>query len=120
MTIAKQELSSSVRQALMHRARFAYPLEACGFIMNSADPDTEHFVFEVPNIARNPRHSWAIAPDYQRIAMINAEELLFGIWHTHPSGLEGPSATDLKYLLPGVRFFVATRNGVFEYGMEPA
>lgn len=118
MTIAKQQLAESTRQALMHRARYAYPLEVCGFIMNSADPDTEQFVLEVPNVARNPRHSWAIDANYQRMAMENASDLLFGVWHTHPCGPDGPSETDKRYIIPDLRFFVATRNGVFEYEME--
>lgn len=117
MTIAKAEITESVRQALMYRARYAYPLEACGFIMNSADPDTDQFVFEVPNIHKNPRHAWQMDPQYQLVAMAN-EENVFAIWHSHPSGPEGPSETDYKYMIPGLRFFVATRNGVFEYEMR--
>lgn len=116
MTIAKQSVSELVKKALMHRARSAYPLEVCGFIMNSADPDTEQFVMDVPNIAKRPEHSWQMDPDWQRVAMQD-EDNVFGIWHTHPHGPDGPSDTDLRYIIPGQRFFVATRNGVFEYGM---
>jgi proteasome lid subunit RPN8/RPN11 len=117
MTIAKAKLSEMARQALMHRARYAYPLEVCGFIMNSADPDTEQFIFDVPNVHRDPRHHWAMNPSWQLLAMRN-EENIFGVWHTHPSGPDGPSETDYRYMTPGLRFFVATRNGVFEYEMR--
>lgn len=117
MTIAKRELAESVREVLMRRARYAYPLEACGFIMISADVETDQFVFEVPNVSNNPRHAWRIGEDYQRVAIEN-EDNLFGVWHTHPSGPEGPSARDKKYMHPGLRFFVATSNGVYEYEME--
>lgn len=116
MTIAKHQLAEQAREALVKRARYAYPFEACGFIMNSADPDTDQFIFEVPNIAKDPRHSWQMDPDYQALVFTD-EENIFGIWHSHPEGPDGPSDTDMKYLIPEQRFFVATRNGVFEYEM---
>lgn len=116
MTIAKAQLSRLTVEALKYRARTAYPLEVCGFIMNSADPDTEQFVLDVPNISRNPRHSWRMAPEFQMVVMANEDDV-FGVWHSHPNGPDGPSETDKKYMLPGLRFFVATGNGVFEYEM---
>jgi len=117
MTIAKQELSEEVVTFLNRRVRQAYPLEICGFIMNSADPDCGMFVFEVPNISGNPRHFWRMSPNHQRIAMANEDDV-FAVWHTHPRGPDGPSQTDLKYTPPGLRCFVVTYNGIFEYGLE--
>lgn len=117
MTIAKAQLTERVQDALVKRARRADPLEVCGFIMNSADPDTEQFVFDVPNMAKDQRHSWQMDPAYQSVVMQD-EENMVGVWHSHPRGPDGPSARDLRYMLPKVRFFVATLNGVFEYGME--
>jgi proteasome lid subunit RPN8/RPN11 len=116
MTVARHDLSQQVRQALVKRARQAFPNEVCGFIMNSADPDTDQFVFDVPNVSKRPLNSWLMDPEYQTVAFQN-EENIFGIWHTHPSGLAGPSDTDLRYMIPGQRFFVATFDGVFEYEM---
>lgn len=117
MTIAKHGVAESIQLALMRRARYAFPFEVCGFIMNSADPDTDQFILQVPNIHRNPRHGWRMDENYQRVAM-TAEDEVFGVWHTHPSGPDGPSSTDKRYMIPGLRFFVATANGVFEYEME--
>jgi desampylase len=114
MTTVRASLSESVKQALVRRARHAYPHEQCGFIMNSADPDTEQFVFEVPNVSAAPRHYWRMDPEYQRLAMLD-EESVFGIYHTHPNGPDGPSTADIKYAPPNMRAFVATINGVFEY-----
>lgn len=117
MTIAKAQLIESVKEALVRRVRYAAPDEACGFIMNSADPDVIQFVKDVPNVSHNRRHYWRMDPTYQALAMANEDEL-FGVWHTHPRGPDGPSVTDLKYVPPGIRCFVATLNGVFEYEME--
>jgi proteasome lid subunit RPN8/RPN11 len=117
MTLAKHAMSEAVKQALMKRALRAHPREVCGFIMNSADPDTDQFVFDVPNVSKRPEHSWQMDPEWQAVAMQD-EEAIFGIWHTHPHGPDGPSDTDKKYMLPGMRFFVATENGVYEYEME--
>lgn len=117
MTIAKAQLSELVKDALVKRARKAAPLEVCGFIVNSADPDTEQFVFDVPNVAWDPKHSWQMDPDFQAVAMADEEDV-FGVWHSHPRGPDGPSTTDLRYLLPRIRFFVVTLSDVFEYGME--
>lgn len=117
MTIAKAQLAPGTYQALIKRAKYAYPFEACGFIMTSADPGVEQFVFAVPNVARDRRHSWKMDEDWQRLAFVD-EENIFGVWHSHPHGPDGPSETDKKYMIPGLRFFVATFNGVFEYGLE--
>lgn len=117
MTVAKHDISGATRTALMKRTKYAYPKEVCGFIMNSADPDTDQYVFEVPNIAKRPEHSWQMDPEYQRLVMLDQDNV-FGVWHSHPHGPDGPSETDLKYQIPGMRFFVATFNGVFEYGMR--
>lgn len=116
MTIAKHGLSTDVKEALVKRARHALPLEVCGFIMNSADTDTDQFVFDVPNVSKRPEHSWLMSPEYQSVAFAN-EDNIFGIWHSHPSGLEGPSETDMRYIIPDHRFFVVTITGVFEYEM---
>lgn len=116
MTIARHQLSEAMHIALVKRTKYAFPKEVCGFIMNSADPDTDQFVFEVPNVAKRPEHSWQMDPGYQALAFTD-EENIFGIWHSHPHGPDGPSETDLKYMIPGMRFFVATFNGVFEYEM---
>lgn len=117
MTVAKAQIGEMTVQALVKRARHAAPLEVCGFIMNSADPDTEQFIFDVPNIAPDPTHWWKMDVGYQALAMTNEDDV-FGVWHSHPRGPDGPSHTDMKYVLPLIRFFVVTFNGVFEYGME--
>jgi proteasome lid subunit RPN8/RPN11 len=117
MTIAKTALTEFAQKALVHRARYAFPREVCGFIMTSFVQDREQFIFEVPNVAKKPEHSWTMDPDWQALAMRD-QEAIFGIWHTHPHGPDGPSDTDYRYMIPGLRFFVATRNGVFEYEMR--
>lgn len=117
MTVARAQLGTFAEEALTRRARHAYPLEVCGFIMSSADPDTDHYLFEVPNIAKDPEHHWLMGEDYMRLAYTD-EENIFGVYHTHPNGPEGPSEVDLRYVPPDMRMFVATRNGVYEYGME--
>lgn len=114
MTTVNVPLVEEVRKTLMNRARYSYPMEACGFIMNSADPDTGQWVLDVPNVSKRPRHSFEMDHNYQLLAVSN-EDVIYGMWHTHPSGPDGPSDTDVKFAPPGLRCFVATRNGVFEY-----
>jgi proteasome lid subunit RPN8/RPN11 len=116
MTTIRVPLAESAQVALVKRAKLGYPNEVCGFIMNSADPGAEQFVFEVPNVHPRPEHHWRMDPGYQALAMQD-EDNIFGVFHTHPHGPDGPSETDLRYMIPGLRFFVATFNGVFEYEM---
>jgi proteasome lid subunit RPN8/RPN11 len=109
-----QPLSKELQNQLLHRARYQYPLEVCGFIMNSADPGSDMFLFDVPNVARNPRHNWRMDENWQRLAFFD-EDNIVGIWHTHPVGPPQPSERDLDYRPPGLRCFVATRDEVIEY-----
>lgn len=107
-------VSMATRLKLVDRVKLHYPNEACGFIMASADPDTRDFIFDVPNVAKRPEHQFQMDEGYLRLAYSD-ESNIVGMWHTHPNGPDGPSTTDLKFMPPGLRYFVVTLNGVFEY-----
>lgn len=114
MTAIHSGLSEAVEAALVKRAKYAYPLEICGFIVNGP---LEQFVYEVPNVAADRRHAFQMHPGYQLLAL-SEPGIVEAMWHSHPVGPDGPSETDIKFKPPGMRCFVVTSNGVFEYGTE--
>jgi proteasome lid subunit RPN8/RPN11 len=114
MTAVDSTLTEAVTYALIKRAQHAYPFEVCGFIVSGWGGQ---FVYEVPNVAPNRRHSFQMHPGYQMLAMTDQTNIV-GMWHSHPAGPDGPSGTDVKFKPPGMRAFVVTENGVFEYGLD--
>lgn len=83
------------------------PNEACGIVMYP------NLVIELPNVAGNPRQAYEIdnedlvktlAQRIMTIDTIEREDIL--IWHTHPSGLVGPSQGDLDARVEGFRYLV--------------
>lgn len=67
---------------------------------------TESYVIELPNRSLHAG-SYVIEPGDLRMALDDvgdAEEV--AIWHTHPSGLIGPSEGDLRHRLPEIPMVV--------------
>lgn len=81
--------------------------ERCGILFGMVDPDTNIAYVagcaELENAATDPVHNYAFDPDVQAKAWSRVERwgyTILGIWHTHPTGPEGPSSTDLEYAQP--------------------
>lgn len=82
-------------------------LERCGILFGMVDPETNIAYVagcaELENTAADPAHSYTFDPDVQAKSWARVERwgyTVLGIWHTHPGGPEGPSATDLEYAQP--------------------
>lgn len=75
------------------------PVEACGLLLDVprrlADGRLS-YIIELPNRSLAPA-SYRIEMDDVRVALEDLEEVEdVAIWHTHPSGLIGPSQGDMQ------------------------
>jgi proteasome lid subunit RPN8/RPN11 len=72
-------------------------------------------VIELPNRSLNGSNSYTIWPDDVEVALGEwahrvdqiAREAV-GVWHTHPSGLIGPSRLDMQKRIDGVAYLVVS------------
>jgi proteasome lid subunit RPN8/RPN11 len=94
------ELSASIREALIDHARAGYPNEACGLIIGTAPAAAggraERFE-PTTNKAASP-YRYEIDPsDLYRISVAadDADEVIWGIVHSHTHTPAVPSPTDL-------------------------
>lgn len=86
------------------------PNEACGLAFYDGS------VVELANASNEPHHRWRFGPFEGVKAVLEArgfhewmqcpESFDYLVWHTHPSGTEGPSVVDLRLRLPGVDYLV--------------
>lgn len=89
--------------------------EVCGLITN-----TYELVY-VDNVHPEPELNFAMDPDdfrrqIERISV--ADERVIAVFHTHPGGLGRPSANDIAGWPNrdlGWRYFIATRDAVYEF-----
>lgn len=111
--IPKPWISPEVVDQVILFGRAEEPNETCGIVT----PDSE--VVELPNSSTSPTDSFVIAEKdlvnaieaYVERTGVNPEELTrehFIIWHTHPAGVVGPSAPDLKHRIEGFQYFVVS------------
>lgn len=93
------------------------PLEACGIIT----PDGK--VVHLPNVSPDPLHHYQLEEEGLVNALYEfAERMIepvselkrdqFIVWHTHPSGMVGPSRADMRAKIDGFRYLVVTLDGV--------
>lgn len=81
-------------------------LERCGIIFGAKDAEGVGWVAgcaELQNAAADPAHAYAFDAHVQVKSWSRVENWgyeVLGIWHTHPTGPEGPSSTDLAYAQP--------------------
>jgi proteasome lid subunit RPN8/RPN11 len=89
-------LTRSVLDVLRAEAAKAHPLECCGLLFGRAQERVES-ALPARNIALDPARHFEIDPQ----ALVEAHRaergggpLLLGYYHSHPTGLARPSATD--------------------------
>lgn len=83
------------------------PNEVCGIY-------TKTKLFTLENVSRDPTNSYQIDAEelvqlLRRLQIEDTDE--FGIWHTHPGGMVGPSAGDIPTKIPGFNYFVMAIPG---------
>ena len=88
-------VGAGVLAAIEHEAALAYPLEACGLLLGTADLIVQATV--CTNIHPTPLTHFEIDPT----SLIAAHKMargggpgIAGYWHSHPTGGAAPSATD--------------------------
>ena len=82
-------------QAMLAHLQANYPLEACG-ILAGANSQVTH-LYAIDNILASPV-AYKMDPQQQLAAMIDLEERgwdMVAIFHSHPTGPERPSPTDI-------------------------
>lgn len=94
-------------------AKLGAPFETCGFIVNTPGG---FWVHPVKNVHPNPEHNFEMDPEEQARAF--HELNIVGVYHSHPSGPPQPSAADRKFATPGLRQFIVTTDGVYEWSPE--
>lgn len=89
-------LTRSALETMLIEAACAHPLECCGLLLGTAQ-DRIDTALPARNLANDPTRHFEIDPQ----ALIDAHRaerrggpLLLGCYHSHPTGLAQPSATD--------------------------
>lgn len=93
------ETTSRVLQALRDAARAAHPRECCGLLLGEIGGGDARITQVVPtaNVASDPLHRFEIDPAALIAAHRQARAggpAVLGYYHSHPSGVAVPSATD--------------------------
>lgn len=89
-------LPRTLVQRLFHHAQGSPDTEICGLISESSAGELQ--AHRIPNVAAEPARRFSMDEAALARAMREireADEQLFAIYHSHPSGPAVPSATDL-------------------------
>lgn len=116
MSLTKPWVSPEIVDQIFHHGQVEDPKEACGVVL----PDSR--VVQLPNSSSSPTSSFVISEedlvnvlnDYVAQSGVDPYELQrehFVIWHTHPSGIVGPSPGDLRERHSGFQYVVVTLPG---------
>jgi proteasome lid subunit RPN8/RPN11 len=97
-------------EAICEHAREAPRAECCGLL--ASRDGVIACAFPSTNVARDSATSYEIAPEelFRLMRAIRAAELTFaGIYHSHPNGLNEPSARDVaQAFYPDAAYFIVS------------
>ncbi|ODP37380.1 M67 family metallopeptidase [Sphingomonas turrisvirgatae] len=117
----KLAISSCVIELVQSASKQARPNEACGLLFGTTDRIGRATI--AANVAPDPRRHFEIDPAALFVAL-RAEraggERLAGYWHSHPSGIARPSATDLAMAAPDGRLWLIEADGELTAWRAPA
>jgi proteasome lid subunit RPN8/RPN11 len=107
----------SMRRALVIMARNEFPKEVCGFIRHSSVNGNQMWMIHpITNVADEvdqfEMDETELIDFYK-----NFQHLVVGMYHSHPNGRRYPSKTDTEYAPENMRYWIVTREGVFEWDM---
>lgn len=101
-----------VSQMVEHARREA-PKEACGILAGKGGRVGK--VVECKNVDESPFYAYTMSPGelLEKIDVIEADGLeVIGFYHSHPMGLEGPSAVDVsRATWPGHSYVIVSLSG---------
>lgn len=98
--LAPAPLPAALRDELEARGLEGDGREVCGYIL-ADKTGTPFHVLQVPNIAREPEHTFVMDPMRQLevLSSVSALELkVWAMWHSHPEGPSRPSERDDAFL----------------------
>ncbi len=99
----------AVASMLMRLAVSSPDREICGFITKDWN------IRVVENIAQGG-HDFEMDPDRQlSIYREYGRDGILGVYHSHPSGRQGPSDTDITFAPPWFRYWIVTFDAVTEW-----
>lgn len=89
------------------------PLEACGLLIDRRPEDKPGLLWDIfwlTNCSDDPRMSYKVAAEDigELVAVPEAFYERCIVWHTHPSGIVGPSRGDSDSLVEQVKYLVMT------------
>jgi proteasome lid subunit RPN8/RPN11 len=85
------------------------PKEACGVVVPDLDRPANDWVVETTNWSTSPESSYEIDTSIIKQLVKDPEcwsDVL--VWHTHPSGMVGPSKGDMEHKAAGLRYLVVS------------
>ncbi len=106
------EIKQAFYDAMIAHVQKEYPLEACGFLSGNGRFTTH--LYCIDNILRSPT-AYEMDPQQQIQAMIELEsrdETILAIFHSHPTGPQIPSETDVRqaYYPEAVYLIISLEN----------
>lgn len=109
-------LSAAQRQVMFDHVSSCYPEEACGLLGGQAAEATCRVAAALPveNVLHSPvRYRMEPSAQLQGFLWLEEQGLdLVGIYHSHPTGPDYPSYTDLdEYAYPGVLALIWSPDG---------
>jgi len=116
-TVPVVRLHPDAASVIAVTARSAYPNEACGLLIGSADESGWHIKAAVAgaNVHPEPRRRFEVDPklvfEWMR-KLRGSPDLLIGHFHSHPDGPAEPSGTDRDWALD--------RNAIWLIAAVPA
>ena len=94
--------SPEIQEQMLMLGMAHRPNEVCGIY-------TRSHLYTLANISPTPEVAYQIDAEevvqlLKRLQIADTDE--FAIWHTHPSGLVGPSSGDMPTKVPGWNYYV--------------
>lgn len=104
-------ITDEILQEIFEIGLRRHPIEACGMLLPVDYKGSQ--VVELPNRSLEASSSYVIWSDDVEVALgewahqVDATTRdAVSVWHTHPSGLVGPSRRDMRSRLPGISYLV--------------
>jgi proteasome lid subunit RPN8/RPN11 len=105
-------MSELIAKSLVDRAKVGAPREICGFIL---ELDSGGWLIEpIANVATGDSE-FRMDPDEQLKVYERDFDRIVGVYHSHPGGSSLPSYDDMHWAPVGMRYWIVTLEGVYEW-----